>query len=68
MKNRGAVFSVRGTCLEDVREYGNGKNWDPRETALSRASNIYKRQTYPLVRKDAPQKQDRNCQTVINIW
>jgi hypothetical protein len=24
------------------------------------------RQTHPLVRKGAPQKQDRNCQTVIN--
>jgi hypothetical protein len=22
----------------------------------------------PLVREGAPQKQDRNCQTVINIW
>jgi hypothetical protein len=27
-----------------------------------------KRQTRPLVREDAPHKQDRNCQTVINIW
>jgi hypothetical protein len=30
--------------------------------------SIYKRQTRPLVREGAPQKQDRNCQTVINIW
>jgi hypothetical protein len=22
--NRGAVFSVRGQCREDIREYGNG--------------------------------------------
>jgi hypothetical protein len=22
--NRGAVFSVRGPCREDIREYGNG--------------------------------------------
>jgi hypothetical protein len=41
---------------------------DPRKTALARASSIYKRQTHPLVREGAPQKQDRNCQPVINIW
>jgi hypothetical protein len=40
----------------------------PRKTALAKASSIYKRQTRPLVRKGAPQKQDRNCQTVINMW
>jgi hypothetical protein len=39
---------------------------DPRKTALARASSIYKRQGRPLVREGAPQKQDRNCQTVIN--
>jgi hypothetical protein len=32
-----------------------------------RASSIHKRQTRPLVREGFPQKQDRNCQTVINI-
>jgi hypothetical protein len=37
-------------------------------TALARDSSIYKRQTRPLVREGAPQKQYRNCQTVINIW
>jgi hypothetical protein len=26
------------------------------------------RQTRPLVREGVPEKQDRNCQTVINIW
>jgi hypothetical protein len=36
-------------------------------TALARTSSIYKRQTRPLVRESAPQKQDRNGQTVINI-
>jgi hypothetical protein len=35
---------------------------DPRKTALARASSIYKRQTRPLIREGAPQKQDRNCQ------
>jgi hypothetical protein len=40
---------------------------DPRKTALAKASSIYRRQTRPLVREDAPEKQDRNCQRVINI-
>jgi hypothetical protein len=31
---------------------------------LTRASSIYKRQTRPLVREVAPEKQDRNCQKV----
>jgi hypothetical protein len=35
---------------------------------LARACSIYKRQTRPLFRQGAPQKQDRNYQTVINIW
>jgi hypothetical protein len=38
----------------------------PRNTALARASSIYKKETRPLVREDALQKQDRICQTVIN--
>jgi hypothetical protein len=41
---------------------------DPRKTTLARASSIYKRQTRSLVREGAPQRQDRNCQRVINIW
>jgi hypothetical protein len=42
---------------------------DPRKTALARGSSTYKRLTRPLVREGAPQKQDRNRQTVIiNIW
>jgi hypothetical protein len=40
---------------------------DPRKTALARANRICKGQTRPLVREGAPQKQHRNCQTVINI-
>jgi hypothetical protein len=40
----------------------------PRKTALARASNIYKRQIRPFVREGVAQKQDCNCQTVINIW
>jgi hypothetical protein len=30
--------------------------------------SIYRRQTRPLVREGAPQKQDHTCHTVINIW
>jgi hypothetical protein len=41
---------------------------DPKKTTLSRASSIYKRQTRLLVREGATEKQDRNCQRVINIW
>jgi hypothetical protein len=44
------------------------RDLDPRKTRLTRASSIHKRQTRPLVREGAPQKQDRNCQRVINIW
>jgi hypothetical protein len=40
---------------------------DPRMTALARASSTYERQTSPLVREGAPRKQERNCQTEINI-
>jgi hypothetical protein len=55
------------------RRKGKSQIWDskmwswvprdsnPRKIALARASSIYKRQTRPLVREDAPQKQDRNC-------
>jgi hypothetical protein len=37
-------------------------------SALARANSIQKRQARPLVREVTPQKQGRNCQTVINIW
>jgi hypothetical protein len=40
----------------------------PIKTTLARASSIYKRHTRPLTREGSPQKQDRNCQRVINIW
>jgi hypothetical protein len=35
---------------------------------LKRTSSIYKRQTRPFLREGAPEEQDRNCQTVTNIW
>jgi hypothetical protein len=41
---------------------------DPRKTMLARTSSIYKRQTRPIDRVGAPEKQDHNCQSVISIW
>jgi hypothetical protein len=38
---------------------------DPRKTALARTSSIYNRQTRPLVREGALQKQDRKRQAII---
>jgi hypothetical protein len=46
----------------------SSKGLGPEKTALAGASSIYKRQTRPLVREGAPQKQDRKYQTVKNIW
>jgi hypothetical protein len=40
----------------------------PEKDCAGKGSSMYKWQTRPLVREGAPQKQDRNCQTVINIW
>jgi hypothetical protein len=44
------------------------KRLGPEKGYLARASSIYKRQTRRFVREGALQKQDRNCQRVINIW
>jgi hypothetical protein len=65
---------VRWLSLQKTRDMTAKHCWnvprdsDPRNTALARASSIYKRQTRSLVREGAPQKQDQNCQTIINIW
>jgi hypothetical protein len=42
------------------------RDLDSRKNALVKASSMYKRLTRPLVREGAPQKQDHNCQRVIN--
>jgi hypothetical protein len=39
------------------------RDLDPRKIAFARTTNTYKRQTRTLVRKGAPQEQDRNCHT-----
>jgi hypothetical protein len=46
----------------------NPKGLGPEKGYLARASSIFKRQTHPLVREGAQQKQDRNWQTITNIW
>jgi hypothetical protein len=68
-------FSSRRRRRNGKSQIWDSKIWsrvptdsDPRKTALASASSIYKRQTRPLVREGAPQKQDRNFLTVINIW
>jgi hypothetical protein len=74
------VEAGSNTSTVTLRVVGKFQIWDskirsrvprdsnPRKTALARASSLYKRQIRPLVREGAPQNQDRNCQTVINIW
>jgi hypothetical protein len=55
----------KGSLKSQIVKYGRKSHGT--NTWLARASSIYKRQTRPLVREGAPQKQDPNCQTVINI-
>jgi hypothetical protein len=57
----------KGSLKSETVKYGR-KSQETRTTALARASGTYKRQTRPLVRDGAPRKQERNCQTEINIW
>jgi hypothetical protein len=76
----GVEYFHRDPASRRRRRKGKSQNWDskiwlrhprdsdPRKTALASTSSIYKRQTRPLVREGAPQKQERNCQTIINIW
>jgi hypothetical protein len=61
----------KGSLKSETVKYGHefrGTRTRERRTTLSRASSIYKRQTRPLVREGATEKQDRNCQRAINIW
>jgi hypothetical protein len=52
--------SLKSETVKYGREYQGTRTQE--RPALARASSIYKRQTRPLVRESAPQKQDRNCQ------
>jgi hypothetical protein len=77
---RGVEYLYREPASHRRRRKGKPRTWDSkiwsqvprdsylRKTALARASSIYKIQTRPIFREGAPQKQDSNCQTVINIW
>jgi hypothetical protein len=58
--------SLKSETVKSGREYQGTR--DARKTALTSASSAYKRQTRHHVRESAPQKQDRKCQRVINIW
>jgi hypothetical protein len=60
--------SLKSETVKCGRESRVARDSDLRKTALARASSTYKRQTRPLVREGAPQKQHHNFQTVINIW
>jgi hypothetical protein len=53
---------------ETVKYCRNSQGTRTRETPRYQGPAACTRQTRPLVREGAPQKQDRNCQTVINIW
>jgi hypothetical protein len=44
----------------DSKIWSRVSNWGPRKTTLTKASIIYKKQTRPLFRENAPDKQDLN--------
>jgi hypothetical protein len=77
----GVEYLHRDPASHRRRRKGKYQNWDSRiwsrdprvtdpiKTALAMTRSICKRQTRPLVREGAPpQRQNRNCQTVTNIW
>jgi hypothetical protein len=46
----------------------SAKGLRPEKDYAGEGQQHIKRQTRPLVREGAPEKQDHNCQSVINIW
>jgi hypothetical protein len=62
--DRNHVICVYYRSMSVPRRYKSDRIY----STLATTSRIYKRQTRPLVREGAPQKQDYNCQRVINIW
>jgi hypothetical protein len=60
----------KGSLKSETVKYGRkSQGTRTRERhSLARASGTYERQTRPFVREGAPRKQERNCQTEINIW
>jgi hypothetical protein len=62
-------ISVHIVCFNGCLHFNATPSRDDQMSCLSSCHPcMYKWQTRPLVRECAPQKQDRNCQTVINIW
>jgi hypothetical protein len=59
---KGSLKSETGNTVASPKRLG------PEKDCAGKASRTYKRQTRPLVREGAPRKQERNCQTEINIW
>jgi hypothetical protein len=63
----------KGRLKSETVKYGREyKGTQTRETLRWQGPVAYTKdrsvRTRPLVREGAPQKQDRNCQTVITIW
>jgi hypothetical protein len=59
--------SLKSQTVKYGREYQGTRTWE--RLRWEDPAAYKKRQTRPLVREGAPQKQDRNCQIVIdNIW
>jgi hypothetical protein len=53
---------------ETVKYRRESQGTRTRERLWWQGPPAYTKDTRPLVRESAPQKQDHNCQTVINIW
>jgi hypothetical protein len=73
--NRRWIVNSRDSGRKGESQIWDSRIWsrvprdsDPRKTTLARTSSMYKRQIRPLIREGAPEKQDHNCQRVINIW
>jgi hypothetical protein len=54
--------------LREQKIVTSAKGLGPEKDYTGEDQDIKKRQIRPLVREGAPQKQDHNCQRVINIW
>jgi hypothetical protein len=59
----------RGSLKSETVKYGHeSQGTRTRERLHWRGPAAYTKDTRPLVTEGPPEKQDRNCQTVINIW
>jgi hypothetical protein len=53
---------------ETVNMVASPKGLGPEKDCAGNCQQRVQRQTRPLVREGTPQKQDRKCQTIVNIW